>query len=313
MTRARPRTLGVPWIMACLLAAAGAARAAEAVLDYNNVVIVLDASGSMNGKMRGTSVRKMDAAKTALREVLKQAPKDTHIGLLVFSGSNRADEWAYPLGPRDDARLMHAIGLPQPAGGTPLGAYIKKGADRLLEQRAAQHGYGTYRLLVVTDGEAQDRRLMERYVPEVVARGITIDVIGVDMKKTHTLATRVHSYRRADDPASLKKAVAEVFAEVAGTGSDAAGEDAFAQIQPIPSEVAAAMLKAVSSSGNQPIGTRPRAVATRAPAPRRPAPRPPPPSKPKAGKRKNGGSVITLVIVAIIVLMFVSRLARRRR
>jgi len=97
---------------------------------------------------------------------------------------------------------------------------------------------------------------VDRYVPEVVGRGITIDVVGVDMKTTHTLATMVHSYRRADDPASLKKAVAEVFAEVADTGSDIAGEDAFSQLAAIPDETAAAMLSALSISGNDPIGVK---------------------------------------------------------
>ena len=197
--------LSTPVILATLLIIMPD-KSSASEFDYNNVVIVLDASGSMKEKMRGTSMKKMDAAKVALQEVLKQVPMDTHLGLLVFSSSNLADDWVYPLGPRDDVMLRKAISLPQAGGRTPLGAYIKKGADRLLDERGRQHGYGSYRLLIVTDGEAQDRNLVDRYVPEVIGRGITIDVIGVDMKTTHTLATRVHSYRSADDPASLKKA-----------------------------------------------------------------------------------------------------------
>ena len=71
----------------------------------NNVVIVLDASGSMDRPMPGSSMRKMDAAKAALREVLKRVPSDTQIGLLVFSGANVSNDWVYSLGPRDDAKL----------------------------------------------------------------------------------------------------------------------------------------------------------------------------------------------------------------
>jgi len=92
--------------------------------------------------------------------------------LLVFSAKGVETDWLYPLGPRDDAKLMQAIDRPQPGGGTPLGAYLKKGTDRLLEERAKQFGYGTFRLLVVTDGEAGDKELVERYTPEVIARGI---------------------------------------------------------------------------------------------------------------------------------------------
>ena len=224
----------------------------------DNVVIVLDGSGSMAGRLPGSNMDKMTAAKAALKQVLKSVPENTHIGLLVFSAKGVETDWIYPLGPRDDAKLMQAIDRPMPGGGTPLGAYLKKGTDRLLQERAKQFGYGTFRLLVVTDGEAGDQDLVERYTPEVIARGIKVDVIGVAMNQRHTLATRVHSYRSANDPASLQRAVAEVFGEIGGRGNDVTGAEAFAEIKPIPAEVAQAMIQALSSSGNQPIGEQPR-------------------------------------------------------
>ncbi|MBN2430514.1 MAG: VWA domain-containing protein [Acidobacteria bacterium] len=232
----------------------------QAAVDDHNVVIVLDASGSMGGKMPGSSVMKMDAAKSALKQVIREVPWDTNIGLLVFSAGNLDVDWVYPLGPRNDDKLLAAIDRPEPFGGTPLGEYLKMGADRLLKQRAEQYGYGTYRLLVVTDGEAGDPDMVERFVPEIIARGIIIDVIGVDMAGQHTLATKVHSYRSADNPGALKTAIADVFAEVAAAGTDGFGEDAFAVIEPIPQEMAVSMLKALSSSGNQPIGEGPGAT-----------------------------------------------------
>ncbi|MDO9262700.1 MAG: VWA domain-containing protein [Desulfosalsimonadaceae bacterium] len=245
-------TMVVVLLMFALMVGASAAQ--EIGDDANNVLIVLDASGSMDDMMQGTSLQKMAAAKNALIRVLEQIPENTNVGLLVFSSSNLRNDWVYPLGSLDKVKLEEAIRLPMPQGRTPLGAYIKKGADRLLKQRESQFGYGTYRLLIVTDGEAQDQDLVNQFVPEVIARGITMDVIGVDMRKEHTLATRVHSYRRADNPESLARALIEVFAEVGGTGNDAAGENAFDEIAAIPEETAKAMLKAISSSGNQPIG-----------------------------------------------------------
>ena len=224
----------------------------------DNVVIVLDGSGSMARPLPGADTDKMTAAKAALKQVLASVPQETHIGLLVFSAKGVSDEWIYPLGPRDDTKLMQAIDRPMPGGGTPLGAYLKKGADRLLEERAKQFGYGTFRLLVVTDGEAQDQQAVERFTPEIIARGIKVDVIGVAMNQRHTLATKVHSYRSANDPASLKRAIAEVFGEIGGRGNDVTGAEAFADLQPIPGELAQAMIQALSSSGNHPIGERPR-------------------------------------------------------
>jgi len=223
----------------------------------DNVVIVLDGSGSMQDPMDSHGMTKMMAAKEALHSVLSQLTATTHVGLLVFTNNTRQD-WLYPLGPQDAQQLGAAIDAIQPGGGTPLGEYIKKGADRLLQQRAKQFGYGSYRLLIVTDGEAQDDRLVDRHAGEIMARGVTIDVIGVKMKKDHTLATKVHSYRRADDSASLTKAIAAVMAEVsAADTSDATGENAFEILAPLPAEVARAMVQSLAASGNHAIGEAP--------------------------------------------------------
>lgn len=227
--------------------------AAASEIAHNNVVVVLDASGSMETVMPGTNVKRMDAARSALREVLSAVPQDTRIGILVFGSMQGAREWVYPLGPLDRNALNDAIGRPVAGGMTPLGEYIKKGADVLLEQRAKQHGYGTYRLLVVTDGEATDRHLMERIAPRVVARGIVFDVIGVDMAARHTLAKMAHSYRSANDPESLKRAVGEVFAEVAATADGSAAADAFAELDGIPDDFALAVIKALTTVDNAPV------------------------------------------------------------
>lgn len=279
---------------------------------HDNVVIILDASGSMDARMRGTSMRKIDAAKSALKEVMKRVPETTHIGLLVFSGRSRGRDWSYPLGPRDKARLDSAIGAARPSGGTPLGRYIKKGADRLLEERRKQLGYGTYRLLVVTDGEADDVSLVEKYTPDVVARGITVDVIGVDMNARHTLATKVHSYRSANDPSSLKKAIAEVFAEIsAGGGGAAEDEEAFEVLAPIPAALAGAMIKALSTSGNHPIGAKP-ALARRGTGRARPVAgsKGPPGAAPSSGKGVVSGT--TIFIVVILAVLVTGAIAKRK-
>ena len=224
----------------------------------DNVVIVLDASGSMKEKMKGTRIVKMTAAKQALHQVLQHVPETTHIGLLVFSSANVKDPWVYPLGPRDEDKLKAAIDLPHPGGGTPLGKFIKKGADRLLQEREKQHGYGSYRLLVVTDGEAGDEGFMKHATGLLLQRGvITLDVIGVDMAGRHTLATRSHSYRQANDPESLTRAVQEVFAEISTSDGSGADAEAFAEIAPLPANFAADVLKALGTTGNQPLGEKP--------------------------------------------------------
>lgn len=243
---------------------------AESLRD--NIVVILDASSSMKKGMSGGR-RKMDVAKKALREVLVNSVKDTtNVGILVFSSSNLKSDVLYPLGPVDKDRLARVVMSPQPGRGTPLGRYLKKGADVLLEQRQKQEGYGTYRLLVVTDGEAQDPKLVDVYLPDILSRGITIDVIGVAMKSDHPLATRVHSYRSADDPARLAEAISEVFAEIGGEDEDMPGSEDFTLLETIPDDLAKAMLKALTERRDEPItAVRRSSTTTPRSAPRRPS------------------------------------------
>jgi hypothetical protein len=274
----------------------------------------------MKGALTGTGLTKMQAAKAALKSVLLQVPESTHVGLLVFSAADQKDDWVFPLGPRDDARMTQAIDRLEPSSGTPLGAYLKKGADRLLAARARQFGYGSYRLLVVTDGEAQDQNLVERYTPEIMARGITVDVIGVAMKQDHTLATKAHSYRRANDPQALNRALREVFAEVSAGATDLAQAEAFSLLGPLPAEVVAAAIQALANSGNQPIGEKPKITAPTSPTPPAAAPRPsrnapasPPVPQPQATSRPSSKVALAAgVFVALIVLRSLFRHRNRR-
>ena len=221
---------------------------AEDEIHKDNIVVILDASGSMQDKFSGDQTKsKMEAAKMALLEVLSKVPADTHIGLLVFSGANIRSEWVYPLGPKDTQKLTAAIQLPQPSGNTPLGRYIRIGANRLLEQREKQYNYGNYRLLVVTDGEASDAEKVRHYTPEILNRQIRIDVIGVDMQTDHMLANVVDSYRKADNPGELVAAVSQILAETGDTGTDVSGEDAFEYIAPLSDEIAADLIQRLTT------------------------------------------------------------------
>jgi len=224
--------------------------------ESNNIVIVFDDSGSMSNNLGGIS--KIDAAKIALSGVLKDIPEKTNVGLVSFHRG-----WLYDLQPVNKVLLERAINSITPDGGTPLSRYIKMGADRLLEQRKLQLNYGTYRLLVATDGEPSDFDYSyKEYTPEIMARGITFDVIGVGMESEHDLATRVHTYYNADDPNSLKLAVKKVFAEIGSKESGVSNEESFEMIAALPDGFAEAVIKALSVTANHPIGTEPEEPKT---------------------------------------------------
>ncbi|MEO0587020.1 MAG: vWA domain-containing protein, partial [Planctomycetota bacterium] len=241
-------------LLAWLAPPAHAQPAAEPVVDATNVVILLDASGSMGNSMRGSTQSKMIVARQALLSVVQSLPPDTNVGVLVFSGRGKQGDWVHDLGPIDLPALERSLNALHPDGGTPLGRYIQLAANRLLNQRAEQGGYGTYRLIIVTDGQAGDEELVEAYTPQVLARGLTVQVIGVAMNEEHMLANRVHAYRPAADAASLQAALSAAVAEVRtdDTGfADADGE--FDVIAPLPAESALPLIAALRISGNDPI------------------------------------------------------------
>lgn len=279
---------------------------AEDALHADNIVVILDASGSMKDRFsRDRTLTKMDAAKAALREVLAKVPAGTHIGLLVFSGANVRDDWVYPLGSVDMPRLIAAIDLPRPSGGTPLGKYIRIGANRLLAQREKQYNYGTYRLLVVTDGEASDARKVRLYTPEVLNRQIRIDVIGVDMKTEHMLANMVDSYRRADNPGELVAAVSQILAETTDApGTDVSSEEVFEAIAPLSSEIALDLIQRLTTPPSN-VAITEASVET---APVQPAA----PSQQSRKPRSNRiGNFLWLPVLVIAVVAFL--VLRRKR
>ena len=273
---------------------------AEDDIHKDNIVVILDASGSMQEKFSGDQTKsKMEAAKAALLEVLSKVPEDTHIGLLVFSGANIQSEWVYPLGPKDTQRLTAAIQLPQPSGNTPLGRYIRIGANRLLEQREKQYNYGNYRLLVVTDGEASDAEKVKHYTPEILNRQIRVDVIGVDMTTDHMLAKVVDSYRKADNPGELIAAVSQILAETGDTGTDVTGEDAFEYIAPLSDEIAADLIQRLTTP---PSNT---AIAIKSAEPR-PSPTPATPPQTPTSQRQDTESRGTLWFVVVLAIIAVT-------
>lgn len=227
---------------------------AEAQAVHDAVVIVFDDSGSMDQGFGGGD--RMTAAKRGLKVVLQSMPKTTWVGLLSINGG-----WEYELGPYRADRMNAVIDSIHTRGGTPLARNIKAGADRLMAERGQQLGYGSYRLLVVTDGEeTEDTGAIETYPPMVRSRGLTLDVIGVGIGEQHSLRRHAHTYRGADSPEQLERAMREVLAERVDP-TDQTGGDAFEIVAGFDPGVAQAMITALGKLPNHPIGEQPRAAA----------------------------------------------------
>lgn len=218
----------------------------------DHVVILIDGSGSMKESIGNKD--RMTAAKFALIPALDKMSPDVRFGCVVFSGNKNG--WVYPLGDFDRKEIWDSVKDIAPGGQTPLGRYLKMAADELLKQREANFNYGTYRLIVVTDGEASDGDLMQRYARELVNRGISLDVIGVGMRRDHTLKSLANQYVAANDAEALQEAVTSFLAEVPDADlSGADSEDVYDYLLLfMNNETTLAAIDALSQSGNQPLG-----------------------------------------------------------
>lgn len=218
--------------------------------DY--VVVVLDDSGSMKQRMPDGLTR-MDAAKQALKTVLSQLPAETNVGVLTLNTVAPSGAWIVPVGPVGQTEWQSRIDAIRANGGTPLGRFIKDAADELLKLRAADR-YGSFRLLILTDGEASDPQNLKQYLPDILSRGLSMDVIGVSMPGEHSLAKLSHSYRSAEDARTLTEAISEVFAEPVQDSADALAD--FALLEGLPEGFAEAALQALATVRNEPIAAR---------------------------------------------------------
>ncbi|WP_186320670.1 VWA domain-containing protein [Fictibacillus phosphorivorans] len=120
-----------------------------------NVAILLDASGSMAGKVSGTD--KMTAAKEALKKFAGRLPDDANVMLRVYGhkGSNddkdkkvscESTEVMYPLGAYNEGTFQQSLSKFKPTGWTPLAASIEA-AEKDLQGKE-----GNNVIYIVSDG-----------------------------------------------------------------------------------------------------------------------------------------------------------------
>ena len=168
-----------------------------------NFYFVLDGSGSMGGKM--------DEAKAAIKIFVDTVPEENvNLGLFVFDSNGTRE--VVPLSAHNRAQFMAAVNQASPGGGTPLGTSIKTGVGALTAQYKKQLGYGEYRLIVVTDGEASDS--ISTGVKPANRYGIPIYTIGFGIGERHELRQHSVSYRSASNQAELAKALEEAVSEL---------------------------------------------------------------------------------------------------
>jgi len=181
-----------------------------------NFYFIFDGSGSMsealNKQCKGDRRfgSRLEGAKWAVEQFLPLMPPDVNLGLWVFDAYGNSERVL--LGPDNRDTFLAEVQKTRPGGNTPLTESIEQGVNRLVEQRDKQLGYGEFRLIVVTDGEATGRPLPQA-VDYARERHIPIYTIGLCIGEKHELRKYSVSYRAADSIEALKHGLEETLAE----------------------------------------------------------------------------------------------------
>ncbi|MFH0924180.1 MAG: vWA domain-containing protein [bacterium] len=180
-----------------------------------NFYFIFDGSGSMDDPPdKGCSgdqsfSRKIDGAKWAIQEFIKKVPDDINLGLYIFD-SNYVQKEVIPLGNSNRQRFLEVINQVRAGGQTPLAEAIHFATDQLVKQYKKQLGYGEYRLVVITDGMAENIPEASLYAAQY---GIPIYAIGLCIGQDHPLRQYALSYRAADNFTDLARGLEETVAE----------------------------------------------------------------------------------------------------
>jgi hypothetical protein len=118
------------------------------------LMLVMDASGSMNEADLDGGQTRLAAAKDALRGVVASIPGDTNVGLRVFGSTVSGDreagcedtELIQPVGPLDREAMLSAIDEFEAVGWTPIGYALQQAANDLPSD-------GPRSIILVSDGE----------------------------------------------------------------------------------------------------------------------------------------------------------------
>lgn len=132
-----------------------AAAAPSPATSSTPVMVVLDSSGSMNSS--DAPGPRIDAAKGAVRGLVRALPADAQVGLEVYgtsTGSSPAEKDAgcrditvpVPVGPVDPAKFTASVDGVQARGYTPIGQSLLTAAQNLPQQ-------GPRSIVLVSDGE----------------------------------------------------------------------------------------------------------------------------------------------------------------
>ncbi|HTO71421.1 MAG TPA: VWA domain-containing protein [Myxococcota bacterium] len=151
--------------------------------DSSNILIVLDASGSMAGKMNGQV--KMELAQRVVKDLVDNMPAEMNVGLLVYgshSAVSKRDckdiDLIQPVEKVNAQSIDAALARVAPHGMTPIGASLERAAEALKELP------GRSTIVLVSDGTetcGSDPCAVAQQVRQTTGIDVRVHVVGLDV------------------------------------------------------------------------------------------------------------------------------------
>lgn len=245
------------------------------------ITILFDNSGSMQQE------NKLQQAKSAFRAWLEKIPADTKLSLITFEGHGRLN---VPMGAGNRELIAQKVAQLEARTSTPICGALEIARGQIEQRRREVTPYERHVVLVFTDGqETEDRRGIEGVREEITAlRAQSVEVVGIGFHGQGDYMSDVATrFTLANDEAELKQGLAKVDAEIGGADD----------LVVTPEDLAA--LKKFQPAAPAPILTTPTESA--------------PAEPPPATVAKAHGLNANWIIVAVIVIVILRILGRKKR
>ncbi len=175
------------------------------------VILVLDASGSMAGRIQGRT--KMEIARESVAQLVNGLGADVHLGLMAYGHRRKGDcsdiELLIPPGPIDRAAFLARVNAIEPLGNTPLTKAVEMAAQALKYEEAPST------VVLVSDGLETCGGDPCEMALKLEAAGLkfTTHVVAFDLTREEALKIRCLAdktggmFLTASDAGSLKNAL----------------------------------------------------------------------------------------------------------
>lgn len=174
--------------------------------DRDAWALIIDDSKSMG--------RMIVDAKKALTDALAEMEPSSRVALLAINRGELAEmQSVAELRRRVDDIL---ISVTSDGGSTPLAEIVRDARAALEKEGARQQGYGRYRMLIITDGRADNAQALMEAVEDIVSKTpIEIVTIGIgNIGSGHSLnLPQYTTYRAIDGTEGLSSLLVEITAE----------------------------------------------------------------------------------------------------